>query len=332
MTAYSGRLVDIAVGREADPGTLSDPTHRLILDQRAFKRMVDKQVNRNAQGIRAGQFSQHIFREHSGGPLSGYLDADTMGIIALMMFGQRPDTSGASPNYTHVWTPEEENVLVTPLSVYRKTPNYQDAFTKCRASKAMLKMAENSYTEFELDMMGFKGVANATAYPERRHGPNLAFFVPKNIHIGIGDTMTLARAQALSNANRQRAKTCNVNYTATLRGYPGLGDTDYVEIGSMEYDLNIEMVTILNSDTLRQLWLTDGRQAVYILMTGDKNLSTSTTPPTFALEVPNTKINGYTETEPNAEFSEQTLTFSAFYNEGDDGTFKGTLTNSTAEY
>lgn len=328
--AYSGREVQIAMAKEAVPGTLSDPTHNLVLDQRAFKRMIEKQTNRNSAGIRSGQFSQHIFREHSGGPLSGYVDADIMGLIGIAAFGKSPVSSGNRPARMHTWSGAEEgNALVQPFSIYRKTPNYQDAFKKCRPSKVMLKMMENSYAEYEMDFMGLKGESNAVALPSPPSQSSLSFFVPKNIEVKIAEN-----AAGIAAAAPIRAKSCTVNYNAKVGGYPGLGDTDYVEIGSFEYDLNIELVLLLNNDVLRQLWISDEDRYIQIKMTGNEDLSTggSSAKPVFTLKVPAAKVNVWDETAPNSEFAEQSLTLSGFYDAGIESTFSAILQNNTENY
>lgn len=330
MGVYSGRQVQVAAAVERVAGTSSAPTHNLILDQKSFKRMVEKQINRNSIGLRAGSFSQHIFREHSGGMLSGFADADSLGLFLVAMFGRVPVSSGNRPSRAHTWSKaEEDNVLVTPLTLYRKTDNYQEVFNKCRASKVSLKMMENSYAEYEADFMGLKGNADTTNMPTPPGQASLSFFTPKNIEVKIADSeATIAAAPNI------RAKSCIINYNAKLSGYPGLGDVDYVEIGSLEYDMDIELTLLVDTDTLRQLWLSDEDRAFQVKMTGDRELvnSGATATPTFVLNVPAAKINAWGDTEPNGDFAEQTVTLRGFYHMTTGSTFKGILTNNTEDY
>ena len=330
MAVYSGRQVAIAMAVEDPAGVLKAPSHRLILDQKAFKRMIEKQVNTHSAGVRSSQFSQHIFREHSGGPLSGYLDADIMGLVGVALFGKKPVSAGAPPSRTHTWSgANEDSVLVAPFSIYRKTPNYQDAFRTCRPSKAMLKFMENSYTEYELDFMGFAGASNATALPAVPSATELAYFVPKNVELKIADS-----AGNIGAASPLRAKTVTINYDAKVVGYPTIGQTDYAEIGSMEYSLNIDIVTLIDTDTLRQIWINDNVRYVQITIRGDKQLtaSGSSAVPTFVIKIPAAQIKTWAESEPNSDFSEQTLTLSGFYNAGISSTMSAILTNATASY
>ena len=102
----------------------------------------------------------------------------------------------------------------------------------------------------------------------------------------------------------------------------------------MEYSLNIDIVTLIDTDTLRQIWINDNVRYVQITIRGDKQLtaSGSSAVPTFVIKIPAAQIKTWAESEPNSDFSEQTLTLSGFYNAGISSTMSAILTNATASY
>ena len=312
MATYGGREVALYGAIESTIGTAKDPDFTFNHDGAEFKRMIDEQMNENTYGRVDKYAGQQITRQYAQGAVKGYADSDSLGLWLTLMNAKSPVRKSGESGAKHTYNYTRANTATgKTATMYRKTPNYTEAYKGCRMSKFELEFAQDSWTKLSAELIGRDAEpvqsSNTAQYTPPTIDPTtLPLFRPVLASLKIANTTA-----DLATASVIKAKTIKLTYTNDLKGYGTINSLEYADIIGASFDVMLEVTALFENTNIRQLWINKNYQAVEIKMTGDKSKGTVT--PVFTITIPRATIGSWSDSTSLSDYVEETFMLNAHF-------------------
>ena len=323
MALDTGRQVQIFAGIEKPSGTLQSTAGNLFLlphSGSTFQQQNDKKKLEDALGNIDNYSDQYNVRTFSSGDIEGFITADSIGILFVLMFGQLPDTAG-STQYTHTFTKANTSTGST-ASIYRFSgDNYKEAMAGVRLASLDLNFMADDRARYRGSFIGQAPTTSSQDVPT--YDPaTTSYFQPDDVNVKL-----VAAEGDLSGATPLEARSCVVKFSSALTGYATLGQTGYGAIVSGGYDVMIELTMLFENDTQRDLWINDTERYLQIEATSETIGAVS---PKITLNFPSVKVESWDDSKTLGTQIEETFTLTS-YAHNDDTRFNAELINGISK-
>lgn len=281
-----------------------------------FKDIAEKIDRTSATGDINQLKESKVSKEYAQGAVPMKMSVEFAGILANMVMGQAPSTSG-SGTYTHAWTSRANNNAHVSYTVTRKDP-IAGVFKHALGMLNTLAMdiTPDDYINLALDMWAKKGsVVSASS----SYSTTDTFFLPKQVSIKFADTyagLGAASATPMSNITLNVAK--NLSYDFVV------GSTEPADIVNGRMALNGSFTLPYTDTTFRDLGLGDGTKAMAIIVSDGTN--------SMEIELPTVNFREPDEDDDNDAYMLNTVVFNATSEDATNGLVKMEVVNGVSSY
>lgn len=305
MSKFTGRLVELGIGKETDRGTCVGATFWIPKTVLTFDdKVLDVRTAGSYGNITDAAMTGQVVTKWAEGDIEGEINIDSFGLFLLALVGTSTPTGPTSGTYAHNYTLQNDNIHDS-LTLTVKDPD--DYFRFCRAmiNSMTIDVALGEYVTYRINFLSRYHQDTVSTTPtyttsNRFVHPNLTFKVAAN-------------KDAIAAASKISLKSLSITIEKEAERVDVLGSLEPEDIVNKTIRITGTFELNLEDKTWRDYMLNGSVRAMQIKLEGTTIIGSGTILPTLEFVFPKVWFSGWESSRGLGDIASQSINFDVLY-------------------